>query len=333
MNDAAHTPHLDALREGGVELTRHITASSCSPSRSALLSGREPIHVNELTQASTVEGAGSECICGHGTRSMQRFVSSDTGVHDGMMRALVVPADMTTIAEKLKTAGYATAQIGKWHVGSSSPRKIPSGRGFDESYGSIGGHTDHYTSMRDVVGCGEFPDLWRTDGPAPLVTGGDYVGTHYVNEAVRIINDHDAAAAPLFLYVALQQPHTPLDVPDSYLTPFEDGVGNDPSWNLRKKYLGLVNFLDEALGLIEDALTANSMYSDTLSKAQATSMRVFRRLTRAFVCSYRQSCLPATTAAAGQRRRITRCVERSLLTGKAACRSARLLAVGTSLTA
>ena len=83
------TPHIDGLVADGIELDRFYTYKFCSPSRSAFLTGRLPIHVNFHNSDQRMPGAG-------------------------------IPLGMTTIAEKLKGAGYATHQIGKWHVGSAT---------------------------------------------------------------------------------------------------------------------------------------------------------------------------------------------------------------------
>lgn len=107
------TPHLDALAAGGVTLDRFYTYEMCSPSRSSLLSGRLPIHVNFHNDHSTIPGSG-------------------------------IPLGMTTMAGKMKAAGYATHQLGKWHVGFATPGHTPMGRGFDTSFGYIAGAYNGY---------------------------------------------------------------------------------------------------------------------------------------------------------------------------------------------
>jgi arylsulfatase B len=86
------TPNLDALAASGVILNRHYVHKFCSPTRSALQSGRSPIHVNVLNSP------------------INQHNPKDTiGGYQG------IPRNMTGIAEKLKTAGYSTHMTGKWH--------------------------------------------------------------------------------------------------------------------------------------------------------------------------------------------------------------------------
>ena len=60
---------------------------------------------------------------------------------------------MTTLADKLSSAGYATHQLGKWHLGMSAPAYLPHNRGFDSSFGYLGGGESHFTQHCDQVEC------------------------------------------------------------------------------------------------------------------------------------------------------------------------------------
>ena len=59
-----------------------------------------------------------------------------------------IPANMTTLPELMKTLGYSTHQVGKWHCGQATPQLIPHGRGFDTSLGYFNWGEDHYTQIR-----------------------------------------------------------------------------------------------------------------------------------------------------------------------------------------
>ena len=107
------TPNLDMLASSGVVLERLYAFEFCSPSRSSFLSGRLPGHVNMHNDDQTKPGAG-------------------------------IPAEMTTMPAKLASAGYRTHHLGKWHVGFSSPRHAPLGRGFHTSLGYIAGACNGY---------------------------------------------------------------------------------------------------------------------------------------------------------------------------------------------
>ena len=117
-----HTPHLDDLAAGGLELERHYTYKFCSPSRSAFLTGRLPFHVNVYNDDPTRPGAG-------------------------------VPAEMTMLPRHLQRAGYATHFVGKWHVGmTSASAHTPRARGFDTSFGYFHS-TNSYYDMTRAQGC------------------------------------------------------------------------------------------------------------------------------------------------------------------------------------
>ncbi|MCA9215190.1 MAG: sulfatase-like hydrolase/transferase, partial [Planctomycetales bacterium] len=106
------TPHMDRLARHGVRFTQFYSAAPvCSPSRAGCLTGRVP------------QRAG---------------VPGNVGQQNGL------PPDQVTIAELLKQKGYATAHIGKWHLGHK-PTMIPNAQGFDYSFGHMGGCIDNYS--------------------------------------------------------------------------------------------------------------------------------------------------------------------------------------------
>jgi arylsulfatase A-like enzyme len=122
-NSYAKTPFLDGLLRNGseptVELLRHYTFSICSPTRSSLLTGRLPSHVNEFN---------------HGAEFPEWKNSAVGGPPIGG-----IDLRMRLLPQLLKGAGYRTAHVGKWHLGSSQFAQTPSRRGFDESFGYLSG--------------------------------------------------------------------------------------------------------------------------------------------------------------------------------------------------
>jgi len=117
----APTPRIDALAAEGIRLLNFNVESDCVPTRSALMSGRHPIRTGCLQ-------------------------SVPAGLPQGLKE------DETTLAELMKTKGYATAHHGKWHLGDI-PGRYPSDRGFDEWYG-IPRATDE-TQFTDAIGFDE----------------------------------------------------------------------------------------------------------------------------------------------------------------------------------
>jgi len=225
-NPELHTPNIDSLVKSGALLNRHYSYKYCSPTRSSLLSGRLPIHVNEFNSDWDLPGTG-------------------------------MPKEMTGLAKKLKQAGYATHQVGKWHAGQASLGQIPLGRGFDTSLGYFDAQEDHWTQLRD--GCGiKMTDLWKTDKPAFGLNNTMYGGNLYNNEAVKLINEHDPTT-PFFLYYAFQNCHEPLEVPQSYIDKYATVDNLD-----RRTYYAMITFVDEMIGNVVKALQTKGLWDNTL---------------------------------------------------------------------
>ena len=220
------SPNIDALVASGAELSRHYTYRFCSPSRSALLSGRLPIHVNEDNPPSITSKGG-------------------------------IDLRMTLLPQKLKTAGYVTATYGKWHLGARQWPNLPMNRGFDHHLGFLTGGEDHYTQLAyEAVSKGKKPvDLWQNAQPA-YGRNGTYSCHLYGGEALKLIESHDTSK-PLFLYMAFQNTHAPYECPAEYLDPSVDFEG-------RRMMQGMLTCVDEATGNLTSALKARQMWQNTL---------------------------------------------------------------------
>jgi arylsulfatase A-like enzyme len=105
-NNETQTPNIDRLARGGLILDRHYVFKLCSPTRSALQTGRNPIHVNVLNSP-----------------IMQYNPADPEAGFQGVARSF------TGIAEKLRGVGYDTAQVGKWNAGMALHKQTPAGRG------------------------------------------------------------------------------------------------------------------------------------------------------------------------------------------------------------
>jgi len=225
-NPEIRTPVLDSLRENGVELDRHYVYKYCSPTRSSFLTGRLPIHVNEQNSNWREPGAG-------------------------------IPLGMTLISEKLKKVGYATHHVGKWHAGQASLSHIPYGRGFDSSLGFFSGGESHWDQRLSACN-GVYADLWDNDKPAYGLNGTDYTDALFLTRALSTITTHDTSI-PLFLYMAFQVTHNPLQVPQEYLDLYP--LVYYPE---RKYYYAMATYLDDAVGKIVGALKEKGIWENTI---------------------------------------------------------------------
>ena len=227
------TPNLDALAHDGVRLTDYYAnAPVCTPTRAALITGRYQQRVLLERPLDTNAGAGLE---------------------QGL------PVTGRSLPQLLKNAGYATALVGKWHLGFK-PEYHPNRHGFDYFWGYLAGYIDWYTHVR---GDGE-PDLWENDH---AVTLDGYFEHEVTNRAVRFITDH--GRDPFFLEVAYGWPHWPFQSPHHPSVAvrrnnsmFQQAADPDPP--SRKDYVDIVEDADEGIGRILDAIDRRQLAQNTL---------------------------------------------------------------------
>jgi arylsulfatase A-like enzyme len=208
------TPNLDALAAAGVRCTQgYVSGPYCSPTRAGLLTGRYQTRF------------GHEFNAGRG----------NTGL----------PVAETTLADRLKTAGYATGLVGKWHLGSAD-RFHPQERGFDEFFGFLGGAHSYFPATGDGVLRGKLPANEK-----------EYLTDAFAREAVAFIERHQDQ--PFFLYLAFNAVHTPMHATDARLERFQDIPDRQ-----RRTYAAMMFAMDEAIGKVLDALRQAELEKDTL---------------------------------------------------------------------
>lgn len=170
-----YTPNIDLLAKTGVKFTQfYVAAPVCSPSRAALLTGKNPYAAGLPGNASSHEG------------------------HAGM------PTEQITIAEVMKEAGYKTAHIGKWHLGYST-ETMPLAQGFDYSFGHMGGCIDNYSHFFYWNGPNRH-DLWENG--KEVWADGKYFPDAMAEKVDAYIEEHQKD--PFFLYYAINMPHYPV---------------------------------------------------------------------------------------------------------------------------
>ena len=218
------TPRLDALAASGLRLTDcHAAAPVCSPSRAGLLTGRTP---------------------------------DRTGVYDWIHAGHPVhlPASEVTIATLLKSAGYATCHVGKWHLNglfNKASQPQPGDHGFDHWFATQNNASPSHENPNNFVRNGE---------PVGPLEG--FSANLIVDEAVDWLKEREAAddAQPFFLFTCFHEPHEPVASPPDIV---ESVIGR--SWHEdQAQYFANVMNVDRAVGTLLDTLEELGERENTL---------------------------------------------------------------------
>lgn len=217
------TPNLDALAERGVRFTQMYSPSAiCSASRAGLMTGRFPARA----------GVPGNVSSAHGNAGM--------------------PPDEVTLAELMKSAGYATGHVGKWHLGYT-PETMPNGQGFDESFGHMGGCIDNYSHFFYWNGPNRH-DLWRNG--KEVFEDGRFFLDLMVEEGNKFIEAN--RDRPFFLYWAINAPHYPMQGTGNWRERYRDLP--EP----RRQYAEFVSTVDEKIGQVITRLDELGLSDNTL---------------------------------------------------------------------
>lgn len=207
------TPRIDQMAAEGAKLTQfNCPAPFCAPTRASLMTGRYPFR------------------CG-----MNQNPAPDGGPEAD---ALALPKSEVTLAQVMKSAGYATGMIGKWHLGHHQER-LPTERGFDEYYGIPYSNDMRPVQVLEGTRVAEYPVVQAT------------LTTRYSQRAVDFIQRN--AQKPFFLYFAEAMPHKPLVASEKHYQKSGAGLYGDALADL-----------DDSVGAVLDALKQNGIDQNTL---------------------------------------------------------------------
>lgn len=182
------------------------------------------------------------------------------GMQAGLVRPWArygLPHEERLLPQALKTAGYTTAIVGKWHLGHMCPADLPSNRGFDHQYGLLNGACDYYTHQARGG-----HDLSR-DG-RPIQQEG-YITDLFADEAVRLIEGHDFSR-PFFMYLAFNAPHAPVKSADGVIQApprYVEQYKQIPKEG-RRIHAAMVTCMDDAIGRVLAALERRGVRDQTL---------------------------------------------------------------------
>ncbi|XP_048238382.1 arylsulfatase B-like isoform X3 [Haliotis rufescens] len=226
------TPYLDKLAYNGILLNNYYVSPICTPTRSALMTGRHPIHTG-----------------------LQHGVIGESTPYGLSLNETIMP-------QYLNELGYASHIVGKWHLGFFTKNHVPTMRGFDSHFGYYTGKEDYF----DHTSKG--PGMWGLDfrRNLDLVRTDDeqYSTTLFATEASDVIRAHNQSK-PLFLYLAFQAVHAgnpggdSIQAPQKYVDRFPDFKDTQ-----RKLFAGVVSALDEAVANVTATLQQTGMLNNSI---------------------------------------------------------------------
>ena len=243
-NQLIDTPSLDRIAAEGAQLNRFYTTPICSPTRAALMTGRDPIRL----------GVAYSTI----------MPWQNNGIHP----------DETFLPELFLSAGYQTAMVGKWHLGHAQQSYHPNSRGFEHFYGHLHTEVGFYPPFASLGG----KDFQRN---GVSIDDQGYESYLLADEVSRYIRERDTEK-PFFFFFPFISPHTPLDAPCDLLAKYADMAddrGTSRSkmadstrfmakvtgrTSARPMYAAVVDAMDQAIGRVLDTLDREGLADNTI---------------------------------------------------------------------
>ncbi len=268
------TPNLDRLASRGIRISQFYNNPRCCPSRASIMTG---LYAQQA-------GMGM-MVADHGRYPFPEYAG-------------ILSAKTLTMPEALKTAGYNTAMVGKWHLAPETDegkRSWPLQRGFDKFWGMIAGASVYYES----------PHLMSGNEPLPPPPKDQYLTDLWADHAATFVNELAKDKKPFFLYAAFNAPHWPIQAPEEIvqkyarryaegwdalreerhkkqlamgivsdkwaLTPRDPRVpawdkADDKEWEIRRMavYAAMIDRLDQGIGRILDSVEKAGVAENTL---------------------------------------------------------------------
>ncbi|MBL9137361.1 MAG: sulfatase [Verrucomicrobiales bacterium] len=243
--DLHRTPNLDRLAGEGLRFTRAYAMSLCSPTRAAILTGKHAARLHMTTWREQSLGRTSEA-----SRPGRRLAPPET-IHD-------LPASEATVAEALKSVGYLTLHVGKWHLGDAA--NYPEAHGFDVAVGAThwGAPATYFHPYRGPSGQSR---EFRYVPGLGIGKEGEYLTDRLTDEALRLIDE--AGERPFFLNLWHHSPHTPIEAEPKAVASCQSRIR--PGFRHQNAaYAAMVESLDRSVGRVLEKLKRRRLVDRTL---------------------------------------------------------------------
>jgi arylsulfatase A-like enzyme len=225
------TPNIDSLGRDGVRLTDfYANGVLCSPTRAGFINGRY----------------------------QQRYLI------DNVVGGATPPLKITgeSLPQLLKSGGYATGLVGKWHLGTTV-QTGPRAHGFEYFFGFLGSHIDFYHHNRGAMA----GDLWENDASIYPQLDGEYMTDLITDRSIRFIEQSAAANKPFFVDVAYNAPHWPYQPPGKPSPAPGTGAQQLPQQDntaTRADYVAMVEAVDQGVGKLLQAIERLRLTNNTI---------------------------------------------------------------------
>ena len=240
-SDFVETPRIDQLAAEGVRFTDFYAAGAvCSPTRCAVQSGQNQARIGI-----------TDFIPGH-WRPFERVITPRP--------TMALPLDIVTVAEALKTSGYATGYIGKWHLGNGAQYQ-PDRQGYDFSA---------------VIGGPHLPGTFRVQGRPDLIPPPEQYRTDYEADlSIKFIQQHQDR--PFFLMLSPYAVHIPLAAMSEKVEKYKQKASRLNRQLPHPVYAAMIEHCDEMVGRIVDAIDAAQLTEKTMIVFTSDNGGLYRR--------------------------------------------------------
>lgn len=268
------TPNIDKIGQEGVIFEEgYVTAPTCAPSRSGIMTGRVQnrygfeTQIMEFYPTNMVEYLSGKYFVNTGSFVVE---SKPDFPAEWQVHKQGVPPTEITLAERLKAMGYFTGIVGKWHLGISH-NHVPLHRGFDYQYGFYGASSlytpernwSHIINHEHESFSAQYQ--WSTGryGEAAIMEMGKeiyeerYLTWAFRDKALEFLEKNKDTS--FFLYCAFSAPHVPFQAPVAYYCMYEDVVDDN-----KRVYYAMISALDDAIGEIHQKIKDLGIEDNTI---------------------------------------------------------------------